>query len=207
MTTSIDGLISGMNTSQVISQLMQVEAQQQTGLKQKVQDQKTVIQSLQSVNSKVSALKTAADKLILPMTWQAAKAASTSDAVTATAKTGAPTGSWTFNVNALATAQSSTAVVPSSGSIMTDPAAGVQITIGGVANQIDVTEVVRDCPWQVETMSVGELLRSQRRWGRTRVRKFLTSLALNENRELGRLTDRQRNVLAAELTAKTVRRR
>jgi hypothetical protein len=76
-----------------------------------------------------------------------------------------------------------------------------------LANQIDVTEVVRDCPWQVETMSVGELLRSQRRWGRTRVRKFLTSLALNENRELGRLTDRQRNVLAAELTAKTVRRR
>jgi hypothetical protein len=76
-----------------------------------------------------------------------------------------------------------------------------------LANQIDVTEVVRDCPWQVETMSVGELLRSQRRWGRTRVRKFLISLALNENRELGRLTDRQRNVLAAELTAKTVRRR
>jgi len=76
-----------------------------------------------------------------------------------------------------------------------------------LANQIDVTEVVRDCPWQVETMSVGELLRSQRRWGRTRVRKFLTSLALNENRELGRLTDRQRNVLAAELMAKTVRRR
>ena len=76
-----------------------------------------------------------------------------------------------------------------------------------LANQIDVTEVVRDCPWEVETMTIGELLRSQRRWGRTRVRKFLTSLALNENRELGRLTDRQRNVLAAELTAKTVRRR
>jgi hypothetical protein len=76
-----------------------------------------------------------------------------------------------------------------------------------LANQIDVTEVVRDCPWEVETMSIGELLRSQRRWGRTRVRKFLTSLALNENRELGRLTDRQRNVLAAELTAKTIRRR
>jgi hypothetical protein len=76
-----------------------------------------------------------------------------------------------------------------------------------LANQIDVTDVVRDCPWEVETMTVGELLRSQRRWGRTRVRKFLSSLALNENRELGRLTDRQRNVLAAELTAKATRRR
>ena len=48
-------------------------------------------------------------------------------------------------------------------------------------------------------MTVGELLRSQRRWGRTRVRKFLFSLALNENRELGRLTSRQRELLAAEL--------
>ena len=34
-------------------------------------------------------------------------------------------------------------------------------------------------------MTVGELLRSQRRWGRTRARKFLFSMALNENRELG----------------------
>ena len=76
-----------------------------------------------------------------------------------------------------------------------------------LANQLDVEEVVRDCPWEAETMAIGELLRSQRRWGRTRVRKFLSSLALNENRELGRLTDRQRNVLAAELTAKAIRRR
>ena len=51
-------------------------------------------------------------------------------------------------------------------------------------------------------MTVGELLRSQRRWGRTRARKFLLSLALNENRELGRLTERQRRMLAAELEAK-----
>src|SRR6266542_3131586 len=72
-----------------------------------------------------------------------------------------------------------------------------------VAGQMDVVEVMESCPWEVETMTVGELLRSQRRWGRARARKFLSSLALNENRELGRLTDRQRNVLAAELTAKT----
>ncbi|MGH2955188.1 MAG: hypothetical protein ACRDK9_14465 [Solirubrobacterales bacterium] len=68
---------------------------------------------------------------------------------------------------------------------------------------VDVAEIVRDCPWEVETMTVGELLRSQRRWGRTRARKFLFSLALNENRELGRFTERQRGVLASELEAKT----
>lgn len=64
------------------------------------------------------------------------------------------------------------------------------------------SEVVLECPWQVESMTVGELLRSQRRWGRARARKFLVSLALNENRQLGRLTERQRHVLARELAAK-----
>jgi hypothetical protein len=62
--------------------------------------------------------------------------------------------------------------------------------------------VVRNCPFEVETMTVSELLRSQQRWGRTRARKFLSTLALNENRQLGRLTDRQRQLLAAELERK-----
>ena len=75
-----------------------------------------------------------------------------------------------------------------------------------LSGQLEVVKVIRTCPWEVETMTIGELLRSQRRWGRTRVRKFLTSLALNENRELGRLTDRQRNLLTAELQAKALTR-
>ena len=75
-----------------------------------------------------------------------------------------------------------------------------------LGGQLKVADVVRDCPWEVETMTIGELLRSQRRWGRARARKFLSSLALNENRELGRLTERQRGVLAAELRAKAMRR-
>jgi hypothetical protein len=75
-----------------------------------------------------------------------------------------------------------------------------------LGGQLAAVDVIRGCPWEVETMTVGELLRSQRRWGRTRARKFLSSLALNENRELGRLTERQRNVLAEELEAKVVGR-
>jgi hypothetical protein len=70
------------------------------------------------------------------------------------------------------------------------------------AGQVGAAEIVRDCPREVESMTVGELLRSQRRWGRTRARKFLFSMALNENRELGRLTQRQRDVLARRLEAK-----
>ena len=70
------------------------------------------------------------------------------------------------------------------------------------SGQVEAAEVVRECPWEVESMTVGELLRSQRRWGRTRARKFLFSIALNENRELGRLTERQRLLLARELEAR-----
>jgi hypothetical protein len=74
------------------------------------------------------------------------------------------------------------------------------------AGMVDAAEIVKECPTEVESMSVGELLRSQRRWGRTRARKFLFSLALNENRELGRLTERQRRMLVSELEAKRQRR-
>ncbi len=71
------------------------------------------------------------------------------------------------------------------------------------AGMVGAAEIVRDCPWEVESMTVGELLRSQRRWGRTRARKFLFTLALNENRELGRLTERQRTMLAHELDSRS----
>jgi len=70
------------------------------------------------------------------------------------------------------------------------------------AGEVEAAEIVRECPWEVRSMTVGELLRSQRRWGRTRARKFLFSVALNENRELGRLTERQRGLLAGELESK-----
>lgn len=73
------------------------------------------------------------------------------------------------------------------------------------AGTVTAADVVRECPAEVGTMAVSELMRSQRRWGRTRVRKFLLPLALNENRELGRLTARQREELARRLDAKAAR--
>ena len=73
--------------------------------------------------------------------------------------------------------------------------------------QTPAAEVVRRCPWEAETMTVGELLRSQQRWGLTRSRKFLSELELNENRPLGRLTERQRDVVARELELRSRTRR
>jgi hypothetical protein len=68
--------------------------------------------------------------------------------------------------------------------------------------ETDAWEVVRDCPWETESMTLAELLTSQRRWGRTRARKFLLGVSLNENKRLGTLTDRQRALLSAALSDK-----
>jgi hypothetical protein len=67
-------------------------------------------------------------------------------------------------------------------------------------------EVIRDCPWETESMTLAELLTSQRRWGRTRSRKFLLALAMSENKRLGTLTQRQRHLLSNELEERTGRR-
>ena len=75
------------------------------------------------------------------------------------------------------------------------------------AGSLRADQVIRNCPWEVETMPVSELLRSQARWGRTRTRKFLLPLALNENRQIGRLTLRQREALAGALERKQQTRR
>ena len=45
--------------------------------------------------------------------------------------------------------------------------------------EVEVADVIRDCPWETESMTLAELLTSQRRWGRTRARKLLQALALN----------------------------
>jgi hypothetical protein len=66
---------------------------------------------------------------------------------------------------------------------------------------VEAAEVVREGGWETESMTLAELLTSQRRWGRTRARKFLLGLALSENKRLGTLTPRQRALLCAELAS------
>jgi hypothetical protein len=65
----------------------------------------------------------------------------------------------------------------------------------------DVAEVIVDCPWEAESMAVADLLMSQRRWGQTRCRKFLSQIPMSEKKTIGSMTDRQRLALAAMLTS------
>jgi hypothetical protein len=70
------------------------------------------------------------------------------------------------------------------------------------AGELFAAEVILSCPWQAHSMSISDLLMSQKRWGRARCRRLLVSLGVPENKQVGTLTERQRLALAAVLTAK-----
>jgi hypothetical protein len=70
------------------------------------------------------------------------------------------------------------------------------------SGELAAAEVVLNCPWQAYSMSISDLLMSQKRWGRTRCRRLLLSLGVPENKQVGTLTERQRVALAAVLTSK-----
>ncbi len=68
-----------------------------------------------------------------------------------------------------------------------------------LAGELAAATVILDVPWAAETMSIGDLLLSQRRWGHTRVRKLLATLPMSEGKPIGTMTERQRHALAASL--------
>ncbi|GAA0917313.1 flagellar filament capping protein FliD [Virgisporangium aurantiacum] len=108
MTSSIDGLVSGLDTTNMIKQLMQVEAVPQNQLKTKISVQNKAVTAYQAVNTKLAALATAAKAVSSAETWGAAKTTSSSDAAIVTAKAGTPTGSLSFTVDAVAATHTET---------------------------------------------------------------------------------------------------
>lgn len=71
--------------------------------------------------------------------------------------------------------------------------------------EASAADVILDPPDAALTWEIGELLRSQRRWGGTRCRKFLARYHISETKMLGALTDRQRRLLADELESCSAR--
>jgi flagellar hook-associated protein 2 len=136
---SIDGLVSGLSTSDLIQQLMQIEQQPQLRLQQRVSSLNTVVSAMQALNTKIDALRTAAQDLAGTSSWNVMKATASDDSVVAaTAGSTATSGSLSFTVSQLATAaaQVSSSTVASTGTIV---ASGpISITKGGVTTAIDV---------------------------------------------------------------------
>jgi hypothetical protein len=72
------------------------------------------------------------------------------------------------------------------------------------SGEVNAADVLLQTPWEAESMTVADLLTSQRRWGQTRCRRFLQTIPLSESKTIGSMTDRQRRA-AAELLAAQVR--
>ncbi|HWC86251.1 MAG TPA: hypothetical protein VG388_06920 [Solirubrobacteraceae bacterium] len=65
--------------------------------------------------------------------------------------------------------------------------------------EVPAASIILDSPWEASSWSVGDLLMSQRRWGSTRCQKFLRGLEISETKQIGTLTERQRQALATHL--------
>jgi flagellar hook-associated protein 2 len=118
-TFSVDGIISGLDTSTIISQLMQIEAQPQTRLKTSVIQAQSTIGAYQSINTRLLAVSTAAENLKKDTAWTAGTATASNDAVSVTVGDSPLPGSLTFSVTQLATA---TSVASQEFTSRTDPA-------------------------------------------------------------------------------------
>lgn len=102
---SVDGLVSGLDTTSLIAKLMQAEAGTQTQLKAKVSGAQSVVTAYQSINTKFAALQTAAEALASNDAWTAVAATSSDASVAATAGPGGTTGSLSFRVQSVAGGQ------------------------------------------------------------------------------------------------------
>jgi flagellar hook-associated protein 2 len=100
------GLISGMDTGSLISQLMQVEANPQTLLKTKLSATQADAAAYRAVNTRFDALRSAAEAVTKVTSWSSTKATSSSPTVAATSGPNALPSSLSFTVTQLAAAHS-----------------------------------------------------------------------------------------------------
>lgn len=141
---SLSGLLGGtagqIDTTSLITQLMQAAALPQTQLQDKLSTVTSQLSAYQAINTKLTATQTAARALTDLTAWKATSATSSSSSVVATSDTSAAAGSTTFSVTQLARAQVSTVAAASDGTVVSDPSAGITITgADGTAHQISLT--------------------------------------------------------------------
>lgn len=109
---TIDGLISGLDTTALIDSLITLQAGSQSLLKSKQTTASSLVTALQSLNTKVSSLAEHATKAAKAQSWEAVTASSSGTGVTASATDGAQPGVLTLRVGAVAASQSSLLELP-----------------------------------------------------------------------------------------------
>jgi flagellar hook-associated protein 2 len=129
----IDGLSSGLDTSAIISQLMQIERRPQVALDNRRTQEESARTELSGIRSDINALRTMAADLRLASGWNRVTATSSDpDAVTVQATSASTSGSTSFRVTELATAASvySSSTYSSTNEVVAAPTASVFTTSG-----------------------------------------------------------------------------
>jgi flagellar hook-associated protein 2 len=99
------GLISGLNIQDIVTQLMAIDAQPITQLKQRVTDTQAQQTAIMSLNAQLLAVKAAIHSFVLPSAFKVKTATSSNpDVLTAKAESYMPAGTQNFVVKSLATA-------------------------------------------------------------------------------------------------------
>jgi flagellar hook-associated protein 2 len=144
----IDGLVSGLDTSSIIKQLMDVERAPQVALNARKATITARLDAFSSIRSRLANLGSAATALSRPSDWSARAATASSDAVTVSATSAAAIGSLSFTVDALASAHSlrSGNTIASAGEVIAG-GGSIEITNGAGTHTVNVgsgtlTEVV-----------------------------------------------------------------
>ena len=128
-TTSVSGLVSGLDTTTIISQLMQVEAQPQTLMKNRLTTEQSTVSTLQTLNAKFAALTTKAHDLAAPAAWSPLTTTSSSTSVSGVAGSTALPGSLGLTVQQTATAHQVTfAQTAAGGATVTSGSTHVTLT-------------------------------------------------------------------------------
>lgn len=104
--SAVDGLISGLDTASIISQLIAVDAAPQTALKNNVSKEQARSEALTSVNAKMKTLADAVGAFKDASSWSALKATSASEALAVSASATASAGDYYVKVDNLATPRS-----------------------------------------------------------------------------------------------------
>ncbi|RZU31240.1 flagellar filament capping protein FliD [Blastococcus saxobsidens] len=166
MTASIGGLISGLDTNSLITQLLRAEAVPQAALKTRLSIAKATAEAYRSVNTRFDAVRTAAEAMLKPEAWSAVKATSSASSVAASATAGAPTGSLTFDVKNTAAAHSVVSGI--NWTATTDPYGMTSpievraadgsvkgtITVGGSGTLADAVQAINDSEFGLSATAV-----------------------------------------------------
>ncbi|MCS7235364.1 MAG: flagellar filament capping protein FliD [Armatimonadota bacterium] len=140
-TLSVDGLVSGLNTTEVINKLLEIERAPVRKLQARKGDADAKLSAWRALNSKLAALEERAAALARDLTYQAARATSSDTrVVVASAVPGAPPGTYTVTVSRLASAhQLSTETVADKDALVFGTGT-LTVTVNGSSKDITVAD-------------------------------------------------------------------